>query len=277
MPVALVAGASSGLGRAVARRLAADGWRTYAGARAFARGEVPPEGCQAVPLDVTDGASVSDCVRRVLDAEGRIDALVNCAALLTLGSGEETSVEEIRRVLDTNFLGAVRMVQAVLPAMRAQGGGRIVQFSSLNGLFGIPFQGAYTASKHALEGWSECLAMETRPFGVQVTLVAPGDCRGGSDAYRLHARAAGLEGSPYAASYAGACARIRADESGGLPPERVARAVSRALRRRRPPARIIVAGPDQRLAAWLHDLLPGHWFYRILAAYYSPPKKEGRR
>ena len=179
MPVALVAGASSGLGRAVARRLAADGWRTYAGARAFARGEAPPEGCQAVPLDVTDGASVSDCVRRVLDAEGRIDALVNCAALLTLGSGEETSVEEIRRVLDTNFLGAVRMVQAVLPAMRAQGGGRIVQFSSLNGLFGIPFQGAYTASKHALEGWSECLAMETRPFGVQVTLVAPGDCRGG--------------------------------------------------------------------------------------------------
>lgn len=230
-----------------------------------------------MPLDVTDGASVSDCVRRVLDAEGRIDALVNCAALLTLGSGEETSVEEIRRVLDTNFLGAVRMVQAVLPAMRAQGGGRIVQFSSLNGLFGIPFQALIpppsTRWKDGANAWrwrrvpSACRSRwwlrATAGAGRTRTGCMPGP--------------AGLEGSPYAASYAGACARIRADESGGLPPERVARAVSRALRRRRPPARIIVAGPDQRLAAWLHDLLPGHWFYRILAAYYSPPKKEGRR
>lgn len=272
--VALVAGASSGLGRAIARQLAADGYRTYAGARSFgaavAGAKAPPEGCVPLALDVTDDASVAAAVAWVLAEAGKVDVLVNCAAILTLGACEEASDAELESVLATNVRGSARMVRAVLPAMRAQGGGRIVQLSSLNGRMAVPFQGAYTASKHALEGWCEALAMETRRFGIGVTLIEPGDCRGGSDAYRGHAMAASREDSPYQTYYEAAAGRIHRDESGGLDPTVVARAVSRSLQKRHAPARVVCARLDQRFALWLHGLLPGRFFYRIIEAYYKP-------
>ncbi|MDR0896536.1 MAG: SDR family oxidoreductase [Oscillospiraceae bacterium] len=275
--VVLVAGASSGLGRAVARELALGGDRVYAGARTFAAmPEIAPEGCLPVALDVTDAASVQDAVAQVLQAEGRIDALVNCAAVLSLGSCEETDDATLRRVLETNFIGMTRMTRAVLPAMRRQGCGRVVQFSSINGLLAVPFQGAYTAAKHALEGWNETLAMEAGRLGVKITLVEPGDCRGGSMAYRGHLEASEAADSPYRAAYRAAVAAISRDEAGGLSPETVAKAVARLLGRRHPPLRLRVARIDQRLAVWLHDLLPGRLFGRILARYYgaqNPPKE----
>lgn len=267
--VALVVGASSGLGRAVAQCLAAHGIKTYAGARSFAKDVLPPPGCIPVVLDVTEDASVSAAVETVLAAEGRIDALVNCAAILMLGACEEMTDDELSRVLATNVRGMARMTRAVLPAMRAQGAGQIIQFSSLNGRFAIPFQGAYTLSKHAVEGYAEALAMETRRFGIAVTLIEPGDCRQGSQAYRLQAAASQSETSPYRDAFERASAKIHHDESTGMAPEKVARAVLKTLTRKRPPARVVVARIDQRLALWLHTLLPGRWMYRILEWYYG--------
>lgn len=276
--VAFVAGASSGLGRSVAERLAKDGLRTYAGARSFAsqmNAYGAPDGCIPIGLDVTDDASVAAAVAQVLAQEKRIDVLVNCAAHLTLGACEETSGAELEAVLRTNLLGMARMTRAVLPAMRAQGKGHILQFSSLNGRFAIPFQGAYAASKHAIEGWSEALAMEVKPFGIAVTLVEPGDCQGGSDAYRLRAQTAQQQASPYQARYAAATERIHYDESHGMPPTAVADAVSKAIRRKRPPARVVIARIDQRAALWLHKLLPGNLFYAIIQSYYAPRRQRG--
>lgn len=271
--IVLVAGASSGLGLAIAERLAAQGYRTYAGARSFAQANrAAPRGCVPLALDVTDDRSVADAVAHILTSEGRIDALVNCAAILMLGGCEETGDAELRAVLETDVLGMARMARAVLPAMRAQGNGRIVQLSSLNGRFAIPFQGAYAAAKHAVEGWSEALAMETRSHGIRVTIVEPGDCRSGSDAYRRRALAAGDEQSPYRAQYEAAVRRISHDEATGMDPDRVARAIARTLARRRPPARVVVARIDQRLALWLHGLLPGRWFYRVIEWYYRAPR-----
>lgn len=273
--VALVVGASSGLGSAIARQLAAEGWRTYAAARSFSKDSpttIPPDGCVPIYLDVTDSACVKAAVCAVQAAEGRIDALVNCAAFLTLGSCEETDADALADVLRTNLLGSVRVIQAALPIMRAQGSGRIVQLSSLNGRFAIPFQGAYTASKHALKGWCEALAMEVRPFGIGVTLIEPGDCRSGSAAYRHHAVAAQVQASPYRARYEAAVAHIEQDERTGMEPVRVARAVARALQRGQAPMRVVVARIDQRLALWLHGLLPGRLFARIIAWYYRPRK-----
>ena len=177
-----ITGASSGLGLATAKAFAGRGWLVVAGARSFADGTVheeeKAEHWVRLRLDVTDGESCAHFVRRALEISPRVDALVCGAAVLVLGSCEKTGADEYNRVLDTNFTGAARMVSLALPYMRAQGSGRIVLFSSINGLLGIPFQSAYTASKHALEGYAECLAMETAPWGVQVCLVEPGDHRG---------------------------------------------------------------------------------------------------
>ncbi len=272
--VILVSGASSGLGRAVAQRLAADGFRTYAGARSFASGAKPPSGCLGLPLDVLDEASAEQAITHIIDKEGRLDGLVNCAAFLTFGSCEETSAEELQAVLETNFLGMARMTRHVLPIMRRQHYGRIINFSSINGVLGIPFQSAYTASKHAIEGWSECLAQETRRFGIRVTLIEPGDCRNGSQKYRIIAKAAHEESSPYAVYFQGAVQQITHDENIGMPPDRVAQAVSKVLQSQNPPARRLGARPDQRLAAFLHSILPGRLFYRIMESYYAPKKEK---
>ena len=166
------------------------------------------------------------------------------------------------------------MVRAVLPHMRDRKFGRIVSFSSINGLLGIPFQSAYTASKHAIEGWSECLAQEVRRFGVRVTLIEPGDCRNGSRKYRTRACASERKDSPYAAWYRGAVTRVTRDEEGGMPPERVAAAVTEVLRKKNPPARRLVARPDQRFAVYLHKIVGGYFFYRIMELYYAPGKRR---
>ena len=274
-----ITGASSGLGLATAKAFAGRGWLVVAGARSFADAPAAHEEAEhwaRLRLDVTDEESCARFAERALEISPRVDALVCGAAVLVLGSCEKTGVDEYSRVLDTNFTGAARMVRLALPHMRAQGGGRIVLFSSINGLLGIPFQSAYTASKHALEGYAECLAMETAPWGVQVCLVEPGDHRGGSQRTRLNA----LEEdgtSPYHSRYEAAVAVIHRDEAGGLSPDRLGEKLVRNVERRHMRFRLRVAKPDQHLAVWLHALLPPRLNGRILNAYYGGNKQGASR
>ena len=265
---AWVTGASSGLGLHTAMALRDDGWRVIAGARSFEDGEA--EGMIRLKLDVTDEESVARFCEKAAET-AMPDALVQCAGMLVLGSCEETATEEFRRVIDTNYLGMVRVNRAVLPLMRAQGGGKIVLFSSINGLMGIPFQSAYTASKHAIEGYAECLAMEVKPFGIQVMLVEPGDHRSGSDKYRPHA-AAMSETSPYAAEYKRSVAWIAHDEHNGSDPDVLGRKIARTLDRKRIPFRKRIASPDQHLAVYIHRLLPAKLNAAILRQYYTRKK-----
>ena len=260
-----VTGASSGLGLHTAMALREDGWRVIAGARSFDGGE--KDGMFCLRLDVTDEESIREFCRRAEEIAPP-DALVQCAGMLVLGSCEETSAEEFRRVIDTNYLGMVRMNREVLPRMRAQGGGKIVMFSSINGLMGIPFQSAYTASKHAIEGYAECLMLEAKPFGIQVMLVEPGDHRSGSDKYRPHA-AAMSEKSPYAAEYASATAQIHHDETNGSDPDKLGRKLTRTLDRKRIPFRKRIASPDQHLAVYIHRFLGARLNAWILRKYYT--------
>ncbi len=262
-------GGSSGLGLHTAQALAAAGHTVVSGARSF-HGDNDGN-LHRLPLDVTDDDSARAFVEKAKALTGAPDALVQCAGILMLGSCEETSVGEYRRILETDFLGMVRMNSLVLPLMREKRAGRIIMYSSINGLLGIPFQSAYTAAKHAVEGYAECLAMEVRPFGIQVSLVEPGDHRSGSDAYRFHSAAMG-EDSPYRAEFEKGTAVIRRDEQGGSDPDRLGRRVAALLRRRRLPMRVRIASPDQRLAVWLHRLLPGNLNSAILRGYYLGKK-----
>ena len=157
----LVTGASSGIGQAIAQLLTERGFNVFGTSR-------KPTG-KLIPLDVRSDESVRACIERV----GPIDVLVNNAGYTLMGSAEETSLDEARAQLETNFFGVVRMVKAVLPAMRERGG-RIINVGSLAGITAIPFSAFYTASKFALEGYTEALWHELRPFGIHVSLIEPG-------------------------------------------------------------------------------------------------------
>ena len=269
--VVWITGASSGLGLHTAQALARNGFTVIAGARSFGAGK-QAAGCQCLPLDVTSPESVNRFCEKALSLSGPPDALVNCAGMLILGPCEEYQLEELRQVMETNFFGQAAMIAKALPLMRERGRGVIVNFSSINGLLGIPFEGAYTASKHAIEGYSECLALEVKPFGIHVMLVEPGDHRSGSAAYRRHARAMG-EGSPYFAAFQKGTAAIARDEANGSDPDALGEKIARALKKKRPPRRLRIAKVDQHLAVILHDVLPARWMDRILSSYYC--KKSG--
>ena len=267
MQVVWITGASSGLGLHTAQALARNGFRVIAGARSFSRGK-SAEGCHCLPLDVTSEESMDAFAREALAFAGPPDILVNCAGMLILGACESYPLAELRQVMETNFFGQAAMISRALPLMREKGRGRIVNFSSINGLLGIPFEGAYTASKHAVEGYSECLALEAKRWGVEVMLVEPGDHRSGSKAYRRHS--AGMTAdSPYREAFEKGTRVIAHDEENGSDPDALGEKVARALKRRRLPRRLRVAKPDQHLAVYLHDLLPPGLFDRIIGPYYG--------
>src|SRR6266513_3078253 len=170
--VALVTGASSGIGEAAAHALVGAGFTVYGTSRRATPGEKRGE-VVFLPLDVTDDESVASGVREVLGRSGRIDVLVNNAGLGIAGAAEESSIEQARALFDTNVFGSIRMTRNVLPKMREQGSGRIINISSVLGLVPAPFGALYSATKHAIEGYSESLDHEVREYGVRVLLVEP--------------------------------------------------------------------------------------------------------
>jgi short-subunit dehydrogenase len=175
--VVLVTGVSSGIGRAIAGLIPRHGFRVFGTARGNAGPKRSLEEVELIHVDVRDEESVRSCVRTVLDRAGRIDALVNNAGYTLIGSLEETRVEEAKQLFDTNFFGVLRMTQAVLPFFRKQRSGRIINIGSVVGFVPAPYQGIYSASKHALEGYSESLDHEVRQFGIRVSVVEPGFTR----------------------------------------------------------------------------------------------------
>ncbi len=264
--VVWVIGASSGLGLHTAMALAKSGFAVVAGARSFGNGKAV-EGCRCLPVDVTSEESMDAFVQNALAACGEPDALINCAGMLILGACETYSLDELRRVMETNFFSQAAMISRVLPIMRRRGHGRIVNFSSINGLLGIPFEGAYTASKHAIEGYTECLALEAKEHGIEVMLVEPGDHRSGSQSYRRHSQGM-TKDSPYGAYFETGTARIAHDEANGSDPDALGRKFARALQKKRLPRRLRVAKWDQHLAVALHDVLPAPLFDRVIGDYY---------
>ena len=253
--VVLVTGASAGIGRATATNLAAAGWAVVGASR---RGTAT-DGWTGVVMDVDDDGSVAAGVRSVIDRFGHIDALVTCAGWGLAGAVENTPIADAKAQLETLFWGTVRVVQTVLPAMRANKSGRIVLFSSIGGVIGLPFQAFYSASKFAIEGWGEALAYEVAPFGIKVTLVQPGNFRtdftenrrtltGPTEAGAPGAATGQDGGDAYARAASKAVGIMERDEHNGASPESVAKVVRKVLESSRPPRR--QTGPRRCATDW---------------------------
>lgn len=169
--VAIVTGASSGIGQASAERLTTAGYRVYGTSR---RGAAAGQSFEMLPLDVTSDESVEAAVREVMRLSGRIDVLVNNAGFgVAPAAAEESSLEQARSIFDTNFFGVVRMTRAVLPHMKRQGGGRIINIGSVLGFLPAPYMALYAATKHAIEGYAESLDHEVRTRGIRVSVIEP--------------------------------------------------------------------------------------------------------
>jgi len=265
--VVLITGATSGIGAAAAKRLAQRGHSIYGTGRHVQEGP-GNDGVRRVRMDVDDTASVDRAVASILDHAGRIDTVINNAGWGIGGAVEDTSVEEALALFQTNVFGVLRVCRAVLPGMRARGAGAVVTISSLGGLMGLPFQGLYAASKFAVEGLMESLAMEVRGHGIRVTLIEPGDVATGFTSARRMAAGSG-EGSAYRAPFLRALRQIESDEGSGVPAEDAARAIVRVVEDPSPPLRATVGKPDQRLAGILQGLLPDGVFQRILSGHYQ--------
>jgi NAD(P)-dependent dehydrogenase (short-subunit alcohol dehydrogenase family) len=243
--VALVTGASSGIGEATVRRLLAEGWQVYAAARRTERMQpLAALGARVIALDLCDDASMVAAVDTVRSERGRLDALVNNAGYGSYGALEDVPLDEARRQFEVNVFGLARLTQLVLPMMRAQRGGVVVNVTSIGGKMHEPLGSWYHATKFAVEGLSDCLRMELAPFGIHVVIVEPGAIRtewGGIAHDSLLARSGHTAYAEQAAPHA----RMLASgdtSSMASPPEVVAATIAKALRARRPRTRYATGG-----------------------------------
>lgn len=262
--VIFITGITSGFGRAMAQQLSSDGHRVYG---TFRHDSQPLPGVTYLKADVRDEESLKNAVKRVIELEGRIDTLISNAGMGIGGPLEFTSIDDARHQMDVNFMGMVRLLNLVVPVMRCQHCGHIICISSIGGLMGLPYQGMYSASKFAIEGYCESLRLELRQFGIHVTVINPGDFSTGFTAQR------GKVSSPDALAaypgYAKSMESIEHDENSGLQPDRLARRISRIVQKKHPANRYIIATPVQKASVLLKRILPAKWYDRILASYYK--------
>jgi NAD(P)-dependent dehydrogenase (short-subunit alcohol dehydrogenase family) len=262
--VALITGASSGVGRATARLLAQREYRVFGTSRDPAHAEVIPN-VEMLPLDVRSDDSVRSCVEAVSSRGGRIDVLINNAGYELAGALEELSFEEARAQFETNFFGVVRMIHEVLPLMRRQRHGHIINVSSLSGLSPIPFLGVYSASKFALEGYTEALRHEVKPFDVRVSLAEPAFLR---TPMMNHRQVAATPIQEYDSWRQRALDAIRSFEERGPGPEAVAETLLAIVSSRRPRLRYLI-GHQARSVTRLRRFLPARMYEQGVRRTFS--------
>lgn len=263
--VALVTGASSGIGHATAKTLQSAGYRVFGTSRHAAAKS--SGGITMLACDVTDDASVAKLVERVLAEAGRIDLLVNNAGIGLFGAAEESSIAQAQALFDVNVFGVMRMTKAVLPAMRRQRKGRIVNLSSVQGFIPAPYFALYASTKHAVEGYSESFDHELRPFGIRVVLVEPAYTRTSFEENLVKPdQLLGI----YDAARAGMTVTVRKAMEKGDPPEVVAQTILAAATDSAPKRRY-AAGKMARQVSLLRRFVPASAFDKSLRKQLGLP------
>jgi NADP-dependent 3-hydroxy acid dehydrogenase YdfG len=274
----LITGCSSGIGHATAERLAQDGYRVYATARRpDSIADLAEQGCETLALDVTDEASMQTAVQTVVEREGAVGTLINNAGYSQSGAVETVPPDQVRRQFDTNVFGLIRMCQLVLPSMRAQHDGRIVNIGSMGGRITFPGGGLYHATKYSVEAISDALRFEVRGFGVKVILIEPGlittnfgevaaaSVEGAEGADGPYDRFNGSVAKITEAAYNGPMAKL------GAGPEAVANTIAKAISVKRPKARYPVT-PSARLMINQRRFTPDAVWDLMMRAQFPTPR-----
>jgi NADP-dependent 3-hydroxy acid dehydrogenase YdfG len=270
----LITGCSTGIGRKTAEHLAQNGWTVYATARRpESIADLEGKGCKTLALDVTDESSMQAAVSAVEQAEGAVGVLVNNAGYSQSGAVEEVAMDQVRRQFETNVFGLLRMCQLVLPGMRRQGWGRIVNISSIGGRLVFPGGGIYHGTKFAVEAISDAMRWEVRDFGVDVILIEPGLIKtefGETAAHSVN------EATPSDGPYAEFNQQVAAitagayESRGTTGPEAVAKRIEKAISRRRPGARYPVT-VGARVLLGARKLLPARGWDALMRTQFKPP------
>lgn len=274
--VILITGASSGIGYETAEALAKKGHKVYGAARRTEKIK-PLEalGVTPVRMDVTDEASLQEGVQAILEKEGRIDILINNAGYGSLGAIETVPIEEARRQMEVNVFAMARLTQLVLPGMRERKHGRIINISSLAGKMTIPFGGWYNISKYSVEAFSDALRMETRPFGIKVSIIEPGGIKTDWGTIAADHLTENTEGTAYERAAGREAAILRKGYTSNLlsSPSKVARKIVRAATSRRPKLRYRV-GTASHSGIIFHANLPARWWDALLTFFFTKTSKS---
>lgn len=265
-PVVLLTGASSGIGYDLAPLLVRYGYTVYGAARRVEKiEELASEGVKALSMDVTDEASMEAAVQQIIDAEGRIDVLINNAGYGSYGAIEDVPIDEARRQFEVNLFGLARLTQLVLPHMRARGRGRILNISSMAGRITMPLGAWYHATKYALEAFSDALRMEVEEFGIDVVIIEPGGIKTPWGLIAADYLEESSRNGVYAAQAQHVAANMRklySPSSSLSEPKVISRTILRALEARRPKTRYLV-GFGAKPSVFLHTVLPDRLFDKV--------------
>jgi NAD(P)-dependent dehydrogenase (short-subunit alcohol dehydrogenase family) len=264
MKVVLITGASSGFGKSIAVHLASLGHTVFGTSRSQKESFA---GVTMLPLDVTDDESVHELVKQVIAQAGKIDVLINNAGVGLCGSIEDTSIEEARWQMETNFFGPVRMVKAVLPHMREQGAGRIIKIGSLAGQLALPYQPFYSTSKFAIAGFNEVLRLELAGSGIDSTMIEPGDFATGFTAARVFSEQA--KSGLHAEQLERVVGIYERDEIGGASPQLLAKLCARIIESKKVQPRYSVGRMDQRFGLLLKRWIPHSWMEKLMLYIYQ--------
>lgn len=263
--VVLITGASSGIGKSIATFLSEKGYKVYGTSRNPKNTE--NFSFQLIALDVLKVDTINSAIDLIIKKEGRLDVLVNNAGMGITGPIEDTPTDEMRAVFNTNLFGAIDVMKAVLPQMRKQKSGTIVNVTSIAGYMGLPFRGLYSATKGALETITEATSMEVKPFGIKVVNVAPGDFATNIAAGRYHTPV--FETSAYKENYQMNLDLMDAHVSGGMDPVEMAKAVHKIINSKNPKIHYKVGGFMEKFSIVLKRILPDRTYEKILMNHYK--------
>ncbi len=264
--IVLITGGSSGIGKSIGIFLKSKGYVVYGTTRSLNKYPAFND-FNLLELDVRDPKTIKTAIAQLLEKEGRLDVLVNNAGVGITGPIEETPHEEILKAFDTNFHGPIRMIKAVLPQMRKQKDGLIINITSIAGYMGLPYRGIYSATKGALEITTEALRMETKDFGIKMTNLAPGDFATNIASGRYHAPV--LENSAYKKPYSNTLKLIDEDVTDGNDPIQVAHMVLKIMNTTNPMVHYKVGSFMQKFSLTLKKLMPDKLYEKLLLNHYK--------